>query len=138
MSEKTKNIIVTITGVVAAALVCVTYLTLTPDNSSEDEVLFWVGLVVLILFLGVSVAVLMEALTRTSDNTANQSGGASTSETTSESQRFAGLGFGTAKVIKDNATGVRYLFVEGDTGSGLTVLVDQDGKPLIEEGDSDE
>lgn len=42
------------------------------------------------------------------------------------------------KVIKDNATGVRYLYVADDQGSGLTVLVDQDGKPLMEEGDKDE
>ena len=41
------------------------------------------------------------------------------------------------KVIKDNTTGIRYLLAEGKTGTGLTVLVDQDGKPLIPEDDKD-
>lgn len=39
-----------------------------------------------------------------------------------------------AKIITDNETGVQYLFVSDGYGQGgLTVLVDADGKPLIEE-----
>ncbi len=38
-----------------------------------------------------------------------------------------------AKVIVDTETGVNYLLASHDlrTGTGLTVLVDQDGKPVV-------
>ncbi|MFD1124970.1 DUF6440 family protein [Lentilactobacillus raoultii] len=42
---------------------------------------------------------------------------------------------GTAQnvdIIVDHKTGVQYLVVsQGGTGNGVTVLVDQDGKPLL-------
>ena len=37
------------------------------------------------------------------------------------------------RVITDNRTGVQYLFVYDNYAGGLTLLVDKDGKPLIEE-----
>ena len=38
-----------------------------------------------------------------------------------------------AKVIVDTETGVNYLLASHDlrTGTGLTVLIDQDGKPVV-------
>jgi len=36
-----------------------------------------------------------------------------------------------ASVIVDTTTGVNYLFVEHGYGAGLTVLVDENGKPLV-------
>ena len=78
----------------------------------------------------------MGGLTKASDNTTDQSGDVSTTSETvpenQESQRFAGLGFSTAKVIEDTETGVQYLYVSFGRGGGVTVLVDQDGKPLLE------
>lgn len=53
-------------------------------------------------------------------------------ETKQESERFEGLGLGGARVIKDTETGVQYLYVSTGNGGGLTVLVDQEGKPLLE------
>ena len=40
-------------------------------------------------------------------------------------------GLKTAQVIVDTQTGVQYLFVAAGYAGGLTVLVDRDGKPLI-------
>ena len=37
------------------------------------------------------------------------------------------------KIIRDNQTGVLYMMNLSGAGSGLTVLVDQEGKPLIDE-----
>jgi hypothetical protein len=37
------------------------------------------------------------------------------------------------EIIVDNETGVNYLFYINATTSGLTVLVDKDGKPYISE-----
>lgn len=36
------------------------------------------------------------------------------------------------KVIRDNETGVLYLMQQERYGAGLTPLLDQDGKPLID------
>lgn len=36
-------------------------------------------------------------------------------------------------VITDKKTGVQYLFVKRGYGAGLTILVDEDGKPLLDE-----
>lgn len=41
------------------------------------------------------------------------------------------------RVITDTRTGVQYLFVWDGYGGGLTVLVDKDGKPLIENVEKD-
>ena len=38
-----------------------------------------------------------------------------------------------SKIIRDNETGVEYLVQQEGYGLGVTVLVDQDGKPLISE-----
>ena len=39
------------------------------------------------------------------------------------------------KIIRDNETGVQYLVHHAGYGSGMTVLVDQDGKPLLDKPD---
>ncbi|WP_400246348.1 DUF6440 family protein [Niallia sp. JL1B1071] len=36
------------------------------------------------------------------------------------------------KIIRDNETGVLYMFRYGGPTSGLTVMVDKDGKPLVD------
>ncbi|GEN87928.1 DUF6440 family protein [Oceanobacillus sojae] len=36
------------------------------------------------------------------------------------------------KVIRDNETGVLYILHQEGYGAGLTVMVDQDGKPLVD------
>lgn len=36
------------------------------------------------------------------------------------------------KIIRDNETGVLYMFHYDDLTSGLTVMVDKDGKPLVD------
>lgn len=41
--------------------------------------------------------------------------------------------FDVYKVIRDNETGVLYMESYSGTGIGLTVMVDQDGKPLLDE-----
>jgi len=41
------------------------------------------------------------------------------------------LGMTGAEVITDTDTGVQYLFVYKGYAGGLTLLVDKDGKPLI-------
>lgn len=37
------------------------------------------------------------------------------------------------KIIRDNQTGVLYMLNLTGAGSGLTVMVDQEGKPLVDE-----
>lgn len=37
------------------------------------------------------------------------------------------------KVIRDNETGVLYMLHQAGYGAGLTVMVDQEGKPLVDE-----
>ena len=37
------------------------------------------------------------------------------------------------KIIRDNQTGVLYMLTFNAAGSGLTVMVDQEGKPLVDE-----
>ncbi|MBB4825574.1 hypothetical protein HNO89_002810 [Sporosarcina luteola] len=37
------------------------------------------------------------------------------------------------KIIRDNETGVLYMMNLAGAGSGLTVMVDQEGKPLLDE-----
>lgn len=46
-----------------------------------------------------------------------------------ETKMFAGT-----KIIIDRATGVQYLFAFDGYAGGMTVLVDKDGKPLLEKG----
>ena len=36
-------------------------------------------------------------------------------------------------IITDTKTGVQYLYAIWGSGAGLTVLVDRDGKPLVDE-----
>ncbi|MCL2860004.1 MAG: DUF6440 family protein [Oscillospiraceae bacterium] len=36
------------------------------------------------------------------------------------------------EIYTDKETGIQYLFVEKNWGCGLTVLLDRDGKPLID------
>lgn len=42
---------------------------------------------------------------------------------------------GVNTIIKDRQTGVQYLFHNLGYASGFTVLVDRDGKPLIDSND---
>ncbi|MED3550264.1 DUF6440 family protein [Cytobacillus praedii] len=37
------------------------------------------------------------------------------------------------KIIRDNQTGVLYMLNLTGAGSGLTVMVDQEGKPLVDD-----
>lgn len=37
------------------------------------------------------------------------------------------------KILRDNETGVLYMFQQEGYGAGLTVMVDQEGKPLVDE-----
>lgn len=37
------------------------------------------------------------------------------------------------KIIRDNETGVLYMLHQAGNGAGLTVMVDRDGKPLVDE-----
>ena len=37
------------------------------------------------------------------------------------------------RIITDTKTGVQYLFANWGSAGGLTLLVDKDGKPLIDE-----
>jgi len=39
---------------------------------------------------------------------------------------------GGLRILRDNETGVQYLLLQEGYGAGLTVLVDQDGKPLLD------
>ena len=41
-------------------------------------------------------------------------------------------------ILVDKETGVMYLYVNDSQRGGLTVMVDEDGKPLIWEGDNNE
>ena len=43
----------------------------------------------------------------------------------------SGLGTQVVQVIVDKETGVNYLFVEMGYSGGLTVLVDENGKPIV-------
>ncbi|MBA9028590.1 DUF6440 family protein [Peribacillus huizhouensis] len=36
------------------------------------------------------------------------------------------------KVIRDNETGILYMFQQEGYGAGLTVMVDQEGNPLVD------
>ncbi|GAA0320431.1 DUF6440 family protein [Oceanobacillus sp. FSL W7-1293] len=36
------------------------------------------------------------------------------------------------KIIRDNETGVLYMLHQEGYGAGLTVMVDQEGKPLVD------
>lgn len=48
--------------------------------------------------------------------------------------RFLLEGHGTVHVITDTHTGVQYMYYYNARGAGITVLVDANGKPLIQEG----
>ena len=37
------------------------------------------------------------------------------------------------RILVDTENGLQYLFVDSSEGGGLTVMVDEDGKPLINE-----
>ena len=41
-------------------------------------------------------------------------------------------------IVTDTETGVQYLFVKHGYGGGLTVLVDENGKPLVKEASVDD
>lgn len=56
-----------------------------------------------------------------------------TDSVAAEDGRFLLKGYGTAHVITDTHTGVQYMYYYNARGGGITVLVDADGKPLIQE-----
>ncbi|MGF3056441.1 DUF6440 family protein [Microbacterium sp. YY-01] len=41
--------------------------------------------------------------------------------------------FSGPRVLRDNMTGVLYVSVSEGFGGGITVLVDRDGKPIVDE-----
>lgn len=43
--------------------------------------------------------------------------------------------FEVYRIIVDKETGVQYLSVGSGNSSGLTVLVDREGKPIVSKGD---
>lgn len=45
-------------------------------------------------------------------------------------QQFDDIGFDTVEILKDTKTGVLYVYRRNCSSGGLTVLVDQNGKPL--------
>ena len=47
-------------------------------------------------------------------------------------KRFEDDSIEVSKIIRDNETGVLYMFQYGGPASGLTVMVDKDGKPLVD------
>lgn len=59
-----------------------------------------------------------------------------TDSVAAEDRRFLSDGYGTAYVITDTHTGVQYMYYYYSHSGGLTVLVDADGKPLIQEGNN--
>ncbi|MBQ7465585.1 MAG: xylan 1,4-beta-xylosidase [Oscillospiraceae bacterium] len=44
---------------------------------------------------------------------------------------YAQGALGGLEIFVDNETSVQYLFIQSGYGGGLTVLVDQEGKPLL-------
>lgn len=56
-----------------------------------------------------------------------------TDSVAAEDGRFLLKRYGTAHVITDSHTGVQYMYYYNARGGGITVLVDADGKPLIQE-----
>lgn len=57
-----------------------------------------------------------------------------TESVAAEDERFLIEGYGTAQVITDTHTGVQYMYYYNARGGGITVLVDADGKPWIQDG----
>lgn len=45
-------------------------------------------------------------------------------------QQFDDIGLDTIEILKDTKTGVLYVYRQNCNSGGLTVLVDQNGKPL--------
>jgi len=56
-----------------------------------------------------------------------------TESVAAEDGRFLSDGYGIVHVITDTHTGVQYMYYYNARGGGITVLVDADGKPLIQE-----
>jgi hypothetical protein len=46
-------------------------------------------------------------------------------------EKIYSQGAGSIKILVDRETGVHYLFCSEGYSGGLTVLVDQDGKPIV-------
>lgn len=56
-----------------------------------------------------------------------------TDSVAAEDGRFLLEGYCTAHVITDTHTGVQYMYYYNARGGGITVLVDANGMPLIQE-----
>lgn len=108
---------------------------LTPSEIRER--LFEIA--VRVLIIAVMVVVVIEVV-RFSENRAEAQTEAAANyrfEWVGEQEKLPG-GLAQAGVVKDKETGVQYLWLGNGFAAGTTVLVDQDGKPLIEAGDSND
>ena len=47
-------------------------------------------------------------------------------------QKGSDYSYGATEILVDNETGVMYLFVKNGYGAGLTVMLNEDGKPLLD------
>lgn len=56
-----------------------------------------------------------------------------TESVAAEKGRFLSDGYGTVDVITDTHTGVQYMYYHNSKGGGITVIVDANGMPLIQE-----
>lgn len=108
---------------------------LTPSETKERLFMF----VALVLIIAVMVVAVTE-MVRVSENRAEAQAEAAANyrfEWVGEQEKLPG-GLAQAGVVKDKETGVQYLWLGNGFAAGTTVLVDQDGKPLIEAGDSND
>lgn len=108
---------------------------LTPNETKERLFAF----IALVLIIAVVVAAVIEVVRSYENRTEEDAATANNNrfELVGEEENLPG-GSAYAGVVKDKETGVQYLWLGNGFASGTTVLVDQDGKPLIEEGGSDD
>lgn len=108
---------------------------LTPGEMRER--LF--AIVALISIIAVVLVLVIEVV-RLSEDRAEEETTAAASyrfEWVGEREKLPGASV-HAGVVKDTETGVQYLWLGNGFSAGASVLVDQDGKPLIETGGSDD
>ena len=108
---------------------------LTPSETKERLFMF----VALVLIIAVMVVAVTEMVRFSENRTEAQTEAAINYrfEWVGEQENLPG-GLVQAGVVKDKETGVQYLWLGNGFAAGTTVLVDQDGKPLIEAGDSND
>lgn len=108
---------------------------LTPNEKKERLFMF----VALVLIIAVMVVAVIEVVRFSENRTEAQTEAAANYrfEWVGEQEKLPG-GLAQAGVVKDKETGVQYLWLGNGFAAGTTVLVDQDGKPLIEAGGSND